>query len=169
MGQEVADLAALQLADEIPGEPAGQRRRLGDQVLRAVLADQRDAALGERPQLGHRQVLDRGQDLDLRGIATGGGDLLADARQVGGDPLGGQAVDQVNHATPAWRPVTPRSRRWEKNSVGSAQIVHIPMSATAPTPACASCRRAIALRSACAFRMAPGMPANAARTSSPTS
>ena len=82
----------------------------------------------------HRHVLDRGQDLHPLRVAPGAGDRLADALQVGVHQLRGQPVDQLDHhppmsqATPAWRPVTPRSRRWEKNSAGSEQIVQIPMS-----------------------------------------
>ena len=43
---------------------------------------------------------------------------------------------------PAWRPVTPRSRRWEKNSDGSEQIVHRPTSCTALDAGALQLRRA---------------------------
>ena len=41
---------------------------------------------------------------------------------------GVQAGDQARHTTPAWRPVTPWSRRWEKKR--SSHIVHRPVSCT---------------------------------------
>ena len=49
-------------------------------------------------------------------------DLLAHPREVRADPLGAQVGDQLNHATPAWRPARAPSRRWEKKR--SSQIVH---------------------------------------------
>ena len=65
MGQDLGDLAALERADEIPREGSGIRARLGDQLLGAVLAEQRDPGLAQRPQLLQCDVLDRGEDLDL--------------------------------------------------------------------------------------------------------
>ncbi len=49
--EDLADLAALEMADEVPGERAGVRLRLRDEVLRAVLADELDAGLGEHGEL----------------------------------------------------------------------------------------------------------------------
>ena len=46
-------------------------------------------------------------------------------------------VISSRHTTPAWRPVTPPSARWEKNRSGR-QIVHSPTSWTSATPASAS-------------------------------
>jgi hypothetical protein len=61
--EDLPDLAALQLADEVPGQ-LGVRGRLGLEVLRAVLASQRDAGLGQRADVLERDVLRRGEDLD---------------------------------------------------------------------------------------------------------
>ena len=53
--QDLLDLAALQLADEVPRRSGRRGRRLGLEVLGAVLADQRDAGLGERAELLDRR------------------------------------------------------------------------------------------------------------------
>jgi hypothetical protein len=145
--QDVLDLAALQLPDEVPGEPARRRRGLGHELLGAVLAHDGDTAVGQCRQLLDRQIFDRGQDLHLRRVASGRCDRLPCPGQVARHRLRPQPADQVNHATPAWRPVTPRSRRWENSRAGSEQIVQIPMSAMVVAPTSRSCRRAIALRS----------------------
>jgi len=145
--QELADLAALEMADEVPGERAGVRLRLGHEVLGAVLAHQLDAGLGEHRELLDRHVLDRREDLHVGRVAPGGGDLGADPLEVRADHVGPQSGDQLNHTSPACRPVTPRSRRWEKNSASSEQIVHSSTSWTVSTPARSSWARAIALRS----------------------
>ena len=102
-----------------PGYAVGLRL----QLLGAVLADERDAGLGERPQLLQRHVLDRREDLDAVR------QLGADAREVLAHAAGVDAGDQARHTTPAWRPVTPPSRRWEKNRPNQ-HIVHRPMSCT---------------------------------------
>src|SRR3954464_3630844 len=73
------------------------------------------------------------------------GDFLADAVEVRADRARVEAVDQLRHATPAWRPVTPRSRRWEKKRSGS-WIVHSPPAWTVSTPAAVRRSRARALR-----------------------
>ena len=95
---------------------------LGLELLGAVLAHDRQAGLGDHAELLERDVLHRGEQLDLGRVAAGllrrRGDLLADALGRGAHRLGLQAGDQARHTTPAWRPVTPRSRRWEKNSSG---------------------------------------------------
>ena len=62
---DLLDLAALQLPDEVPRQ-LGVRGRLGLQVLRAVLAGQRDAGLRERADVLQRQVLGGGEDLHVR-------------------------------------------------------------------------------------------------------
>ena len=93
---------------------SGVRLRLRLELLGAVLARECDAGLGEHAELLERDVLDGGEDLDARRVAPGAGDLLAHALEVRAHALGVEAPDQLRHATPAWRPVTPRSRRWEK-------------------------------------------------------
>ena len=130
--EDVLDLAALELADEVPAERAGVRLGLGDEVLRAVLAQQRHARLGEHLELLERHVLDRGEQL---GVA----DLRADALGVLAHARGVEAADQLRHTTPAWRPVTPPSARWEKNR-SLRHIVHRPTSWTSATPASAELR-----------------------------
>ena len=51
---QVARLAALQVADEVPREALAGDRLLGQQLLDAVLAHELDAGVGE-----HRQVVGR--------------------------------------------------------------------------------------------------------------
>ena len=62
--QQLLDLAALQVADEVPLEGVAPALALGGQVLLAVLADQRHPGLGQRAHLLDRHVLGRGEDLD---------------------------------------------------------------------------------------------------------
>ena len=89
-------------------------RRLGLEVLGAVLAGELDPGLGERAELLERDVLDGRQDLHAAG------QLLAHAREVLADAAGVEAGDQLRHAIPACRPVTPPSRRCEKNRPNAA-------------------------------------------------
>ena len=63
---------------------AGPVLRLGLQLLGAVLADQVDAGVGERAELGGLEVLDGGQQLDA-------GRVAADALARGGDRARGRA------------------------------------------------------------------------------
>ena len=66
--------------------------------------------LGEHAHLLGRDVLDRREDLDVlarRSRARTRARLSATRPRV-------EPADQLRHASPAWRPVTPRSRRWEK-------------------------------------------------------
>ena len=137
-GDDLLDLARLQLADEVPAE-LGVLRRLGLEVLRAVLAQQRQPGLAEHAELLQRHVLDRGQQLDLGRVAAGVGDRRAHALEVGVDARGVEAGDQARHMTPAWRPVMPLSRRCEKKR--SSQIVHRPTSMNS-MPWASSCWRA---------------------------
>ena len=112
--QDRLDLARLQLADEVPAV-LGVRGRLGLELLGAVLAEQREPGLAEHAHLLQRDVLDRGEDLDLGGVAPRVGDRLAHPFEIGVDAGGVEPRDQARHMTPDWRPVTPRSRRWEKS------------------------------------------------------
>ena len=63
----MVDLVALQPADEMPLriEP-GERGRLRHEFLRPVLAHDANPALVERGKVFGIEVLDRGQDRDLR-------------------------------------------------------------------------------------------------------
>src|SRR5262249_9441066 len=128
VGDELADLAALERADEVPREAIGIRLRLGHKILGPVLTEQGDPGLREHSELFERHVLHRREDLDVAGCAAGVGDLRADPLQVLAYALDAQPADQLRHATPAWRPVRPWSRRCEKNRERSAQIVHSPTS-----------------------------------------
>src|SRR3954463_13366763 len=123
--QDVLDLAALELADEVPAERPRMRLGLGGEGLRAVLAEQAPARLGEHLQLLQRHVLDRREQLRVADLLADAGGVLAHARGV-------EPGDQARHATPAWRPVAPPSARWEKNR-SARQIVHSPRSWTSST------------------------------------
>jgi hypothetical protein len=79
---DVLDLAALERADEVPFEQVPVRVLLGGQLLRAVLAHQRHAALGQCRQVVDVQVLHGRADLDA--VAH----PLADAVQVRADARG---------------------------------------------------------------------------------
>ena len=111
-GRHVLDLAALQLADEVPGEQVGVGRALVHQLLGAVHAHQLDSGLGQHRQLVGAHVLDRRQ----HGHAVA--DPLAHALEVAPHSVDlepGERPPHVSHTSPAWRPVIPWSRRWEKN------------------------------------------------------
>ena len=80
--EDLLDLAALELADEVPAE-AGVRLGLGLELLGAVLTHQRPTRLLQDVELLERDVLDRREQLDLgrvaAGLARGFGDLRLDA------------------------------------------------------------------------------------------
>src|SRR5215208_3377571 len=148
--EDLLDLAALELADEVPAE-LGVGRGLGLELLSAVLAQQRQPGLVQDMEVLERDVLDGGEQLDLvgaaAGLASGVVDLGPHALEPAPHRLDLDAVDQARHTTPACRPVTPPSRRWEKNSDGSAHMVHSPTSWTSSTPASRNCARATFARS----------------------
>ena len=82
--EDLLDLAALQLADEVPAERRGCGGRLGDELLRAVLPQQRQTPpRASTPSSSHGDVLDGRQQLDVRRVAAGplrsGGDLRSRA------------------------------------------------------------------------------------------
>ncbi len=122
LGQQLADLAALQLPDEVPGEHAGVGVCLGFQVLSAVFPQQSDSCPSKRAEVRHGQVLDGREQLDVVGVPAGpvcgGGDLLTDPGGLFGDALRLNAFDQASNASAPWRPVRPASRRWEKKRAG---------------------------------------------------
>ena len=78
--EDLRDLAALHVADEVPGEAIAVLGVLGLEVLRAVLADPRDAGLDECAEVLERDVLRRRDDLHVAGIPPR-------ARGRRGDPL----------------------------------------------------------------------------------
>ena len=123
---------------------------LGLELLGAVLAHQRQPGLLEHAQLLERDVLDRREQLDVARVAAralrGVGDLRPHALGARPHRLELEPGDQARHTTPACRPVTPPSRRWEKNRPNQ-HIVHSPTSWTSRTPAASSCCRATFARS----------------------
>ena len=123
--QEPLDLAALQVADEVPLERVAPALLLGLQVLQPVLADQRHAGLGERAHLVAGHVLGRREDLDLRARRS-----RAPAPGSRGRAPGRARGSAQPSQAPAWRPVRSPSRRWEKKSSG-LQLVHSPLTSTA--------------------------------------
>ena len=127
---------------------SGQAAALRLEILGAVLADQRDAGLREHAHLLEGDVLRRRADLHRRRVAArllgGADDPVPHALEVRPYPVGVEAPSQLNHATPACRPVAPPSRRWEKNRSAGAHSVHRPLSWTSSTPAAASSARATA-------------------------
>ena len=92
--EHLLDLAALELADEVPAEAIAGGRLLGLELLRAVLAEQLEAGLGERAEILGRHVLHRREQLDVvriaAGAAGGGGDLGAHPVGVGADARAAQ-------------------------------------------------------------------------------
>ena len=79
--RDVLHLAALELADEVPGEQVAVRLLLLEQLLRAVLPHQLDAGLGERGQVGGLHVL------TAASTSTSGADALAHPLEVAPDAL----------------------------------------------------------------------------------
>src|SRR5205823_2403632 len=143
---------------------------LRDQVLGAVLAHERDPGLGQHRQLLGRDVLGGGAQGDGVHVSPGGRDPLADTLEVVAHCGGAQAAEgqALSHAMPPWRPVTPSSRRWEKNR-SALQLVHRSTCWTCATPAARSCASAIARRSSMRPFATLSWPANASSTSWPTS
>ena len=94
------DLARLQGADEMPAQPARRSRDLLDQILGAVLTDQRHAGLRERLDVLGADVLDGHEHLDPACVAPGAARRALDAGlhrlQVGAHQLDAQA----SHANP---------------------------------------------------------------------
>ena len=107
--QDALHLAALKPADEVPLEELAEALVLSLQVVQAVLADQVDPGLGERWQLVVGHVLRRDENAN----AVAG--LLAHLREPLAHARGVDVGDQLGHlhTIPAWRPVTPPSRRCE--------------------------------------------------------
>ena len=156
-----ADLAALQVADEVPGEArrAHQAAALAARSWARFSPTTVDAGLGEHaraPRAATYLIAARICTSRDRPRSRTCSRLARMRARV-------QPADQLRHAIPAWRPVTPRSRRWEKKSPAS-QIVHRPKSWTSVTPAACNRARGVALRSSVA-RRSP----KRAWTSSPTS
>src|SRR5215208_7202472 len=154
--RNVLNLAALQGADEVPLEQVGVFVLFRGEILRAVLAHERDARLSERGQVFGVDVLDRGADLDRVP------DALADALQVSPDAVS----VYVRHTSPPWRPVTPPSRRCEKKR-SSRQLVQRSTCSMCSMPAVRKLASAIARRSS--MRPFAKRASNCSRTSSPTS
>ena len=84
---DVAHLAALQVADEVPDEEVTVRRLLGEKRVRLVLADAQDPGRVERRQILRADVLDGGENLDRGRCPAGPSRGLADRSTRGGDAL----------------------------------------------------------------------------------
>src|SRR4051794_38379665 len=110
--QDPLDLAALDVADEVPGEAIAPALLLLLEVLLAILTDELDTGLRQDPHVLGPYVLRRGEDLHP------GSCSLADSRQIGADPVDVEVRDGLDHrqsiqTRPAWRPVRVPSRRCE--------------------------------------------------------
>ena len=97
--EQVLDLAALQLADEIPvlEQIDADGRLLRLELLGAILPHRRDPACGQRGQQFDRYVLDRGEDLDAARIPARLDDVGVDTVQVRRDDSGVERGEQINH------------------------------------------------------------------------
>ena len=166
MRDDLRHLAALQGADEVPGEERPGRRSPSPRdpargSHRAASAPPRAARRALQ-----RHVLDRREDLDRAFRA-------ADARQLGCDPLRFARTSPrrrslisatIAHdgpattAIPAWRPVTPCSRRCEKNSAARSRSCRDRDRAPSATPAPAGggARRSFRSAFGAAARCRPG-------------
>src|SRR5207248_6193393 len=141
------------------------------QLLRAVLPHEFYAALRERRQLVGGHVLDGGEDLHVAGVAAACGDAFPHAFEVVPDPLGAEVCELASHVSqtsPAWRPVTPLSRLWEKKSSGR-QLVQRGNESIFVTPRASSFCWATTLSESMRPLATPWRSLNSASTSSPTS
>ena len=108
------------------------------ELLGAVLAEQREPRRGERADVLGVDVLDRGRAgrrrrVARRRVARRRRSPRGSARALARTRSGLYA----RHTTPAWRPVTPPSRRCEKKSVARTSCT-ARCRGRVPTPACAS-------------------------------
>ena len=153
--EHLADLAALQVADEVEREPVAPALLLGDEVLGAVLAGERDARVGEhaRPRRAGRTSPPRGSRR-RPGRARRG---RTRPRSRRGPPRGSRArapasrpwISSAMRLLPAC-PARAPSRRWDQSSPAGAHIVHRPVSWISVTSSASRMARATAARSACA-------------------
>ena len=152
--QQLLDLAALEVADEVPGERVPPALVLRGQVLLAVLADQRHPGLGQDAHLLERHVLGRRQHLDPLA-----GDL-AHPLEVGGDPRPGRCLRSGPAPQPSLDPDEPGLAPGPAAvaAVGEEALplaaVQSPAASTRSTPASASSRRATSVRSSIGPRRA---------------
>ena len=159
------DLAALQVADEVPGErvavarrpsPAGpargsrrrsrcrpRRARRGPRARRTCPATTSSTSSPSRPA--------RAAAAAIRSRTSARFARTRSAVEAG-DQLGHGALRARRR--PPGGPVVPPSRRCEKNRPGGAHSVQSPTSWTSATPARSSWRRATSLRSALSPRRA---------------
>ena len=140
---------------------------LGLEVLEAVLADQLDPGLGERPHLLG------GTYLVAARISTSAPQRSRTRSRLRRTVAGVDVADRLRpsiQTSPAWRPVRPPSRRWEKKSSGS-QLVQRPLDSTALDPGAReqAARDLGQVEHAARRRPRRRARANAASTSSPTS
>ena len=150
------------------------RRGLGLEVLGAVLAEQRRA----RPRRASPSS-SSGTYLTAARSSTSAGRGRARRARSRSHALGRahargvEAGDQARHTTPAWRPVTPPSRRWEKNSAEPAHRAQADVvdrrrrrrrrAGAARSPRGRGCARRRARRSARTRRGPPRRPRSSSR------
>ena len=144
MRQHLLDLAALQVADEVPRELADAPRALASSSCARFSPTTRDAGLGEHAELLERDVLDRREDLDVR-VAP------RDLRRARARGCRRRARRRGRGSAP---PREPRLAAGDaavaavgEEALGRRTIVHRPPSWTSATPAACSRARATALRS----------------------
>ena len=82
---DLLDLAALQMTDEVPREEFAVRILLGNQLICTVLAHATDAGGVEQRQVFDREVLDGRHDLDTTWVASNASAGLGDLLLRGGD------------------------------------------------------------------------------------
>ncbi len=119
VGHDQRHTAALELADEVPGEELAVGGHLGLEILGAVLPHEPTPARASVGRSSRATYLVAASTCTLVGLPSGAGggegDLLARTGEVlAGTRSSADVGDQLSHATPAWRPAPTPSRRWEK-------------------------------------------------------
>ena len=141
--QDPLHLAALEVADEVPGETRWRGPPFSPRWSWRRFSPTSSTPASASFHLARIDVLRRRQ------IRPPGRSARAPARRWRAPRPGrcrGTAQASAIQTRPPWRPVRPRSRRWEKNSSGS-QLVHSPAASISTTPARSSRRVATASRS----------------------
>ena len=124
------DLAALELADEVPAEAPDGPRALASRSWARFSPTSSMPASASLPSSSSATYLTAAR------ICTPSGSSSRTRATLSRTRAGVEPGDQLRHTTPAWRPVTPPVRRCEKNTSGW-HIVHTPASCTRAPPSCA--------------------------------
>ena len=171
--EDLLDLAALELADEVPAE-AGIGLGLGLELLRAVLADDgrgrpRRARRGPRAAT-YLTAASSSTSPGSRPALRAASAISASTRSRAAAPSRLDAADQARHTTPAWRPVTAAvAAVGEEQRAGRAHRAQpdvVDLVDARPPRAAA---RATVRGRGCARPTRASWPRSAAWTSSPTS